>query len=267
MHLITEDIQFFVGDVVYEKSGSFGPRRQTFLQLVYLHNGSALVKHDHGSFSVTTSQAFWMHAGRTYRIEFSKNERVRHGWIDMRTYVPPPNLQKRLDALAEVFPASKRLFQLCAMARTLTAPFNSSQRRLHDDLARAALSEAFLIAGLDAEPVEELPEAVVRAQAFIRTQYGAVLALPQIARAAGVSIAHLIRLFKQHTGRTPMQTLWHTRVSEGCRLLRQTGLNVSEIALRCGFQTPYHFSRLIKRATGKPPRTYRQSHWRDPLAG
>jgi AraC-like DNA-binding protein len=63
-----------------------------------------------------------------------------------------------------------------------------------------------------------------------------------------------------------MQQLWNVRLREGCRLLRQTGLSIAEVAYRVGFQTPYHFSRHVRQHAGMPPRAYRQSHWEQPGA-
>jgi AraC family transcriptional regulator of arabinose operon len=45
-------------------------------------------------------------------------------------------------------------------------------------------------------------------------------------------------------------------------MLRNTGLTVTEISERCGCKNPYHFSRLVKRSQGMPPREVRRQAWR-----
>jgi transcriptional regulator GlxA family with amidase domain len=49
-----------------------------------------------------------------------------------------------------------------------------------------------------------------------------------------------------------------SRLSEAAQLLQSSGLNVSDIGERCGFESLYAFSRAFRKAYGIPPRTYRQ---------
>ncbi|MGF1450274.1 MAG: helix-turn-helix domain-containing protein [Opitutales bacterium] len=261
MHIIPEDTAFFVGDVVYQKSGTFGPRRQQWFQTVFLHHGQATFASERHSFTLRAHQACFLLPGHTYRIAFSTREQTRHGWIDTLNFAPPPSLKERLLALPCVFTASERLFQLSSLALGVPQPLAGAAERLYHDLARAAFSEAFLQAGLEEVAAPLLPTPVTKAQAFLQGHFAESLELASIAHAAGVSRTHLIRLFKQHLHTTPVQRLWQVRLQEGCRLLQQTGLSVGEIAARCGFQTPYHFSRRVRRHTGLPPRAYRLRHW------
>jgi AraC family transcriptional regulator of arabinose operon len=106
------------------------------------------------------------------------------------------------------------------------------------------------------------PEAVVKAQQFIEANLSQPIVLDDIARAASVSPPHLIKLFRQHLRTTPIRYAWDARVRRGAELLTQSGLSVSEVAEQCGFQTPFHFSRLIKQRYGLPPKELRKQAWR-----
>jgi len=48
------------------------------------------------------------------------------------------------------------------------------------------------------------------------------------------------------------------RITNACSLLESTSLSVEEIAALVGFETPFYFSRLFKRAMGVSPRQYRE---------
>jgi AraC-like DNA-binding protein len=51
------------------------------------------------------------------------------------------------------------------------------------------------------------------------------------------------------------------RTERGIQMLVETGLTVAEIAYRCGFQSPFHFSRLATRLQGISPREIRRRAW------
>lgn len=82
--------------------------------------------------------------------------------------------------------------------------------------------------------------------------------LPELARAAGLSIPHYSSLFKQATGFSPVEHLLRLRIQRACQLLDTTGLRVNEIATEVGWDDPYYFSRCFRRITGQSPRDYRR---------
>jgi AraC-like DNA-binding protein len=100
-----------------------------------------------------------------------------------------------------------------------------------------------------------------RARRWLEEHFAEADALAGAARAAGITPQHLIRLFRRHYDTTPGRYLWRMRVERGASLLTASGLTVSEIADRCGFQNPFHFSRLLRRLQGVSPRQLRQRAW------
>ena len=86
--------------------------------------------------------------------------------------------------------------------------------------------------------------------------------LATLAKVAGVSAAQLVRVCKRELGETPLRYVWRVRTTRGVQLLRDTGLTVGEIAWRCGFQTPFHFSRWVRALEGVGPREVRRGAWR-----
>lgn len=68
----------------------------------------------------------------------------------------------------------------------------------------------------------------------------------------------LMEYFKNATGTTPLQYQLHLRISQAALLLNDDKLNVSEIALQCGFTDSNYFSRQFKRITGLTPSEYRK---------
>nr|WP_278277887.1 helix-turn-helix transcriptional regulator [Anaerovirgula multivorans] len=83
--------------------------------------------------------------------------------------------------------------------------------------------------------------------------------LSQISKQLGLSINHLIRLFKQHSGLTPTRYIAKRRVEKAAELLNQTDINILEISYTTGFKSLSNFYKCFKEETGHTPNEYRKS--------
>ncbi len=79
----------------------------------------------------------------------------------------------------------------------------------------------------------------------------------EIAALCRLSPTRFSRVFRRETGVTFQQFLSATRVELARRLLVESGLSISEIGLRVGYEDPAYFSRFFRRQTGVPPSEYR----------
>lgn len=86
------------------------------------------------------------------------------------------------------------------------------------------------------------------------------LSLAELAQQSGFSPFHFARLFRQMTGESPHQYVINRRLETAQRLLKETDLPLSQIALMTGFSSRSHFTRTITRHLGQPPRQYRLRH-------
>jgi len=84
------------------------------------------------------------------------------------------------------------------------------------------------------------------------------LAIHDLARSVALSTSHFGRAFRQTFGRTPMKHVRAVRLDRAKRLMRQTDLSLSEIALECGFSDQAHFTRRFRAATAAAPRSWRR---------
>ncbi len=81
---------------------------------------------------------------------------------------------------------------------------------------------------------------------------------PNWPAAPPVTPNHLIKLFRERAGITPMEYLWQVRLDHAMTLLRKSGLSISEIAYQIGFKNPYHFARRFRARYGTSPRAFRR---------
>ena len=84
--------------------------------------------------------------------------------------------------------------------------------------------------------------------------------LDDVARAAGLSKFHLVRLFKATFGQTPMKYAEGLRLERAAERLRTSGRLVDEIAYAAGYESPSAFGRAFRRRFGAPPTAYRRAH-------
>jgi transcriptional regulator GlxA family with amidase domain len=75
----------------------------------------------------------------------------------------------------------------------------------------------------------------------------------EIARAAGVSVRQLERLFAAHLQTSLERRYLAIRLQRARTLLRQTALSVTEIGAECGFHSPSHFSRAYRIRFARAP--------------
>lgn len=94
----------------------------------------------------------------------------------------------------------------------------------------------------------------------INNMYMEELTLADISRKFYISSFHLSRMFKEVTGFTFIAYIHHVRTSEAQRLLRDTNLNITEIACRVGFDGSTHFGRVFKAQIGCSPLKYRKQY-------
>lgn len=96
--------------------------------------------------------------------------------------------------------------------------------------------------------------AVVKALDIIHNQYRKPLSVSGLAASAGVSAAHLTRLFQQETGRSPKQHLLVRRIEVAKRLLiLRDNASMKDIAFQTGFADQHQFSRTFRRMAGCAP--------------
>jgi AraC-like DNA-binding protein len=99
--------------------------------------------------------------------------------------------------------------------------------------------------------------AVHRAREIIEDRFAEDLPLSELAREAGLSPFHLVRVFENRLGITPHAYQTQTRIARARQRLAGDG-RVADIAMDCGFADQAHLTRLFKRQIGVTPAKYRK---------
>lgn len=83
--------------------------------------------------------------------------------------------------------------------------------------------------------------------------------LEEVAHAVGLSSQQLSRLFSNQLGVTFRRAVVDARLDRAKVLLRESAMNVTQVALALGYADPFLFSRQFRARFGEPPSSYHRS--------
>lgn len=248
------------GDVWYDSGGECGPRIQAHYQLVIVLFGVADVVFNGRRCTIPPGSVALMLPGRREHFYFARNHRTHHTWCAIEPPMVPASLRRRLASLPPVLPQSEAFELLMKAAFSIDDWRRKEGGEMFTSLGLALLHEYVRMAAAGSgDTAREGPCA--RARQYLEEHSADQDCLKGASAAAGITPQHLIRLFRQQYQITPGRYLWQARVERGMGLLTATGLTVSQIADRCGFKNPFHFSRLLRQMQGFSPRQIRQRAW------
>lgn len=99
---------------------------------------------------------------------------------------------------------------------------------------------------------------VAQVIALMEQRLEAPLSSDALALKLGITRRQLERLFQEHLDTSPVNFYLRLRLGRARHLLRQSSLDVTEIALACGFSSASAFSRAYRRQYALAPRQDRQ---------
>ena len=94
---------------------------------------------------------------------------------------------------------------------------------------------------------------------FIQQNFKEDITLQQAASVAGLQLHSFCRFFKTLTNRTFSDFLNEVRIGFACKLLQQSDLPVTQIALECGYTNISYFNRCFKKINKMSPKVYRST--------
>ena len=99
--------------------------------------------------------------------------------------------------------------------------------------------------------------AMRKAERFIRKNLSRRIGLQEVADVAGLSAPYFSTIFKEEMGENLSRYINRLRVEKAVKLLLETSLSLSDIAIECCFDDQSWFSKIFKSFTGLSPGKYR----------
>lgn len=104
---------------------------------------------------------------------------------------------------------------------------------------------------------DESYDGLNKAISYIKNHYKEPIRLHHLADRVNLSERHLSRVFRRRYGLSPINYINRLRVRHACSYLTETELNITEIALECGFGDSNYFARQFRKWLGMSPSQYR----------
>lgn len=103
---------------------------------------------------------------------------------------------------------------------------------------------------------EQMKNVLIR----IKKDYASPITLNDLAGEAAMAPKYFCKIFRQVTGRTPIDYLNYYRIECACELLCNTNSSVTEIALSCGFNDLSYFVKQFRRHKNISAKEYRKQY-------
>ena len=148
----------------------------------------------------------------------------------------------------------------------ITKPFNNEVLALKLNRLAGLKKSGFRRSLIDPTPsrVEITPldeQLVAKAVKYVEDNISrSDLSVEELAANMGMSRVHLYKKLSALTGKSPVEFIRLLRLKRACQYLRESQLNIAEIAYRLGFNNPKYFSRYFKEEFGMLPSEY-QGKW------
>lgn len=150
------------------------------------------------------------------------------------------------------------LFNIIKEARGKDLGYESYVRLALGELLIFVNRKAMYTRPSDSLQIDHMQGKVSEIQKYLSTRYMNKVTLGGISEKFYISPFYLSRMFKKTTGFTFVEYLNSLRIREAQQLLKESQLNVSEIADKVGYDSQTHFGRVFKKLTGMSPLQYKK---------
>ena len=113
---------------------------------------------------------------------------------------------------------------------------------------------------LKTTPVNKANKDCVFIEKYIDAHFKEDVTLDKLSEVTFLNKYHIVHVFKQYKGISPINYMIQKRIEEAKLLLSTTNLQISEIAIIVGFTSQSYFAQAFKKATCISPLQYRKDH-------
>lgn len=132
----------------------------------------------------------------------------------------------------------------------------------YDEIDAFSTDPAYInkqIAGKALSSDEKHDKRLAPALEYIKSNYTRQVTIERLARLSHMSTSTLNRRFRDVTGYAPIDYVKRYRILKATEFLRDSSLNITQVAGKVGFEDSNYFTRQFKNVVGLTPRTFRNN--------
>lgn len=243
---------------------SFGPAERALYVIHFVSSGKGRFRSEDKEYCIGQGEAFLISPGKNIYYEADMNEPWEYWWVAFQgvkayEYVVGMGFDRytpviRVEKTEQIFRHINNILD----AHQLTA---ANELRRKSELLQ-------LIACVMEENEERLNAAkcndcsgtiyVKRVVEYLSTHYNEKIRINELADLIGINRCYLTNIFKKQFGVSPQEYLVKLRMDQAASLICNTGLTVSEVAARVGYEDPLAFSKIFRQKYGVSPKKWRE---------
>jgi AraC family transcriptional regulator len=241
--------------------GSYNVERECYnsFLLMYIADGSGSVSSEGKTYIAESGSIVLLDCYKPHRYDTKK------GWHTLWLHLDGSNSRAYFDLLHSkkgcVIPAGSSL----AVSKLLLAILEGyrHKRPIPEPIIschiQRILSELLLISSEGSFPAEVENSPIAEAIGYIGANYAGKINLTDVSSRVNLSPFHFSRQFRKETGYSPYEYLIKIRLEHAKQLLKNTKLQVKEIASACGFLSESNFVFSFHKNVGISPREFRNT--------
>ena len=236
-------------------------------ELYYIIEGEREYFIDDTFFKVSQGDLVWVPANVLHRTAGKGATRylMYFKYDFLNQYVQPSMLDELLRGDAFVFHADAvHDVQINNLLGRILSEFGEQEKEFSKQreilMVGYLLQLLFLIYTAENTYVAKIPEETHASQIikYINENYATIANMEEVAGKFFISKYYLCHLFKKSIGVSFVSYLNTIRIKAACDILKTEDLFLSEIAIRCGFNSTPYFCKVFKDEKGMSPSEYRK---------
>ena len=237
---------FKINEYNYPQGGNFGPITGKTLGILFFQHGSGLITIDKSIYKLTADMACFASCENYLNISCQHGRRSTLSFCMTDLGDIPASVIHQLYELPSQFQATDHFRRLFRLATSLNNTNDEIAENYRNILGEAIFSE-YLCTIDEYLFLEDYPETVINTIQYIEDHFMEDCRLDCFSKKLGLSSQYLTKVFTKYTGNTPTAYLWKTRREKALELLCNSDFSINYISGACGFKSPYHFSKHMKK--------------------
>jgi AraC-like DNA-binding protein len=250
-----------------------------FSELVMVINGTALHVIDNEEYSISSGDVYVLQGNTVHGFKNVNNLRIVNIMYDYKKLLYVEENLKQMPGFQALFllePIYRKEYGfksklkldfsnqqlVLSIIRTMLHEFQN-RKEGYDSILRAYLNQLIVqLSRVYKEKMVNVQDNLFKfaeLAAFIEQNYNKNLTVSELSQRLGFSERHFSRIFTSVYGTSPIEYVMKLRLDHSRELLKNKKLNITDVAIHCGFEDSNYFTRQFKKYYGITPSQFKKS--------